>query len=303
MPEFRSTLSDDDRRALDAFTARCGRFGERERRVVPLQVAEVRDSGDPESAFIVKGHGSVFNRKSLDLGGFQERIDPGAFTDVLDTNPDVHLLWDHDTRFALARTMSKRYLLELREDPKGLFYYARVAPTSFAADLRVLMEGGVIDQASFAFSNVEDTWEESGGIVTRTIHRIGALYDVTITAAGAYPQADSAVVRAYAQHHAATKLGRLTTDDTDKPPVAPSESEERGAISEDVAPADPVGAEETPSHQEVDGDPSHAQGVGGDIEPRDWNRSEEAPPLLRAARFGARQATEFHRHLLKETQS
>jgi HK97 family phage prohead protease len=106
-------------------------------------------------------------------------------------------------RYALASTDSTDYLLELRSDPKGLHYYAKVAPVSYANDLRILMKGGVIKQASFAFTVAHDSWEivnrdKPDEYVIRTIHEIGDLFDVTITAQGAYPQTDSQVVRAYA---------------------------------------------------------------------------------------------------------
>lgn len=242
--DFRALLSPREQRALEAFEARCGVFGDVERRTVPFTVERTADAPPEPSdaAFTVRGHAAVYNRKSLDLGGFQEVVATAAFQDVLDRDPDVHLNWDHDMRFALARTRSSKYLLELREDPKGLHYYARVAPTSFAADLRVLMEGGVIDQASFAFTVDEDIWEvknrdKPDEYVLRTIVKVGDLYDVTITAQGAYPQTDSQVVRAYAVAFAQAN-GRLDPDLPDE-----GEPEERGA-SEDVAPDSPEGVEE-----------------------------------------------------------
>ncbi len=158
---------------------------------IPLSDVEWRKSGDGQS-MTVAGHAAVFNRLSHDLGGFREKVDPSAFDDVLDRTPDVHLLWDHDTSLVLARTHSKT--LDLRIDPQGLHYWARVAPTSYAKDLQILMERGDVDQASFAFTVEDDTWEvDEDENVTRTITRIGELFDVTITAKGAYPQTDSSL--------------------------------------------------------------------------------------------------------------
>jgi HK97 family phage prohead protease len=287
MTEFRANLNERQRRALELFERRCGTFGERERRQVPLEVDETRDSGDPTVEFTAKGHAAVFNRKSLDLGGFREVVAPTFFDDVLDRNPDVHLVWDHDLGRPLARTLSAKYLLELRVDPRGLHYYAKVAPTSFAADLRVLMEGGVIDQASFAFTVEEDVWEivnrdKPDEYVLRTLVRAGDLFDVTITAQGAYPQTDSQVVRAYALDYATTH-GRFDSD------------EERGAISEGAAPDEPVGAEEQPSRSQEErvADPS-LDHEGGDVQ-------STTNPLLRALRLQSRQAVGLHRSLLEKT--
>lgn len=162
--------------------------------VCPLTDIEVRDSGAGEGQMTIRGHAAVFNRLSHDLGGFRERIAPNAFERVLDQNPDVHLVWDHDTSLVLARTTNKT--LELREDGRGLHIWARMAPTSYAQDLRVLMERGDVDQMSFAFTVDNDEWhEDESGEITRTINRVGGLYDVTVCAQGAYPQTDVQLVR------------------------------------------------------------------------------------------------------------
>jgi HK97 family phage prohead protease len=286
--DFRALLNDRERRALEGFERRCGVFGGRETRTAPLEVEKTGNSGDPESpGYYVRGHAAVYNRKSLDLGGFQEKIDAAAFNDVLDSDPDVHLNWDHDMRYTLARTRSAQYLLELRSDPRGLHYYAKVAPTSFAADLRILMEGGVIDQASFAFTVADDTWEivnrdKPDEYVLRTITRVGELFDVTITAQGAYPQTDSQVVRSYALAYAAS-TGRLDS------------TVERGAISDEAAPETPVGAEETPAAADDSraGEPP-LDTEGGDVQ-------STTNPLLRALRLQSRQAVGLHRSLLEKT--
>jgi HK97 family phage prohead protease len=205
------------RNELAAFEQRFGKFGEREVRFLPLlKDAEVRDSGAGPDQFTVRGHAAVYNRKSLDLGGFEEVIAPGAFDDALSMNPDVHLLWDHDTRYVLARTLNKT--LDLRSDEEGLSYWARVAPVSYANDLRILMERGDIDQASFAFTVADDVWEvrTRGGsdLIVRTINKIDSLFDVTICAKGAYPAATSSVVRSYIRSYAESKLHENVLDHT-----------------------------------------------------------------------------------------
>ena len=158
----------------------------------PIADIEFDASGAGEGAMTLRGHAAVFDRKSHDLGGFKTIIDKGAFTSVLDTTPDVHLLWDHDTRYVLART--KNQTLELRQDPYGLHVWARLAPTSFAQDLAVLMKRGDVDQMSFACDIGDDTWTETGDEVTRTVHSVSGLYDVTVCAQGAFPQTDSTLL-------------------------------------------------------------------------------------------------------------
>lgn len=180
------------------FERRYGIFGGREQRHLPFMVAEVRDSGAGNGQYTVVGHAAVTNMWSLDLGFFREQIAPGAFDNVLARNPDVFHVWDHDTRYVLSRTRNKT--LELSIDDRGLRMWSRVAPTTYAADLRVLMERGDIDQSSFAFTVASDEWlietdADGGETISRTIIEIEDLYDVTTTAMGAYPQTDSSVAR------------------------------------------------------------------------------------------------------------
>lgn len=158
----------------------------------PLANIEFADSGAGDGQRTMRGHAAVFNRLSHDLGGYKVKIAAGAFTQVLDGNPDVHLVWDHDTRYVLGRTKNKT--LELREDPLGLHVWGRFAKTTYADDLAALMERGDIDQMSFACDIGSDTWTENDAGITRTIEEVSALYDVTICAQGAFPQTDSSLV-------------------------------------------------------------------------------------------------------------
>jgi phage head maturation protease len=75
-----------------------------ERRVmeVPLQKVEFRD-GD-EGGMTLTGHAAVFDQLSDELGFFREKIARGAFRKVLDSQPDVRLLINHDDNLVLART-------------------------------------------------------------------------------------------------------------------------------------------------------------------------------------------------------
>src|SRR5262245_56747255 len=86
----------------------------REQRVLSLEGVQWAESRDGKGSLTMRGHAAIFDRASLDLGGFTERIAKGAFTRVLDGDPDVHALWDHDSTRVLARTRNKT--LEPRED-------------------------------------------------------------------------------------------------------------------------------------------------------------------------------------------
>lgn len=168
-------------------------------RAFPFEIEAVRDSGDPETKnwYTMIGHAAVFNRWSLDLGGFRERVKTGAFDDALSRDPHVVHTIDHDTSKTLASTRSKPVTLELSTDPKGLRYFSKIKPTSYALDLRMNLEDGTINQSSFAFTVKRDEWkiidEDGDERVERTIIEVDELFDVTTCAMGAYPSTDAAL--------------------------------------------------------------------------------------------------------------
>lgn len=156
-------------------------------------------AGTTEPDIIFSGHAIVFDVLSDELGGrgwsFREKIARGAARKALDENQDVVYLYDH-TGLVLARTAANT--LELREDPRGLFVYARAAPTTVARDLAVAMRAGNVQHMSFAFTAAEDTWEETtredGSVeAIRTVTKIDRLFDVSAVGQPAYPQSDAQV--------------------------------------------------------------------------------------------------------------
>ncbi|HEY3118302.1 MAG TPA: HK97 family phage prohead protease [Chloroflexota bacterium] len=163
---------------------------------------ELRHTGRQTEAFTIRGYAAVYNQLSLDLGGFREQIADGAFDEILASDPDVHFLWDHDTKYVAART--KNDTLKLWSDNTGLGMEAQVGNYSWAKDLRIALERGDIDQGSFAFAVADggDDWEvQEDETVLRTIRSVGGLYDVTVTAQGAYPQTSMAAVRSLMKAH------------------------------------------------------------------------------------------------------
>lgn len=159
------------------------------RRAFPLTDIEVRQAKDDEPAKI-SGHAAVFNKLSLPLGGFRERIRPGAFSKTIQ-EADVRALWNHDANFVLGRTASKT--LQVREDAKGLFFEAQPPDTTWARDLIVTMERGDVDQASFAFRVVREEWMNEGDETKETIRELieVELRDVSPVTFPAYTQTDA----------------------------------------------------------------------------------------------------------------
>lgn len=155
-----------------------------ERRQVDFDQVEMREEDDKIK---FRGHAAVFDKWSEDLGGFKERIQRGAFRKVLNEGADVRFLFNHNSDFILARTKSGT--MELREDPKGLLVEADLAPTSFAKDLRILVNRGDIDGMSFAFLVGRDEWDETDeNQAKRTVTEYKDLFDVGPVTYPAYPQ-------------------------------------------------------------------------------------------------------------------
>lgn len=159
---------------------------------VPMLDRTVVRSGDDETAFSLRGHAAVFNQP-CDFGYFTEYVAPGAFEKALQAKPlEVLAVWDHDTRWILGNTLSDT--VTLSEDAEGLAFGIKVAQTSFAEDLRVLIKRGDIQQCSFMFTIADETWHHEGEgdneNVTVTINEVSTLYDITVCGRGAYPQTD-----------------------------------------------------------------------------------------------------------------
>lgn len=161
---------------------------------------EIRQSGDQ---LRIAGYAAVYNSPSKDLGGFVERIRPGAFDKSLDEirsgNRDVVCRFNHIGGFnVLARSANKS--LELKSDGTGLHYVANLIPTQAAKDLFSMVSSGLISQSSFAFrlsSQTSERWNFSASPVEREILE-AELIDVSPVDDPAYPET-SVGVRQYQQ--------------------------------------------------------------------------------------------------------
>ena len=166
------------------------RDNEAERRFFTSTVEfETRDSQTDEST--IEGYAAVFNSDSEDLGGFVERIAPGAFADVL--NDDVYGLLNHNIDKILGRNKKN---LTLTETQKGLKYRIKLPDTATANEAKTLIKAGIIDKSSFAFRVKEQKWEYSEDPAKphrRTVLKVAHLYDVSPVAGPAYQDTSVAV--------------------------------------------------------------------------------------------------------------
>ena len=116
------------------------------------------------------GYALKFNKLSRNLGGFVERIAPGALTKTLRDGGDVLCRYQHEDGYLLGRTLSGT--LRLSVDDVGLLYEVDMPETSYARDLAALAGRGDVQHSSFAFQTMPggDDWSlTEDGFPLRTL--------------------------------------------------------------------------------------------------------------------------------------
>lgn len=131
----------------------------------------------------ISGYAAVFNSLSEDLGGFREKIRPGAFAEAIESD-DVRALWNHDPNHVLGR--NRAGTLKLEEDSNGLHYEIDIPDAQWAKDLAESIRRGDVSQSSFGFWVDTDEWKREGGEVVRELIKV-KLFDVSPVTFPAYP--------------------------------------------------------------------------------------------------------------------
>jgi HK97 family phage prohead protease len=169
---------------------------------------ELRADSPESTKLNFYGHASVtatgydmFGGPGSQYGGWTEYVDRGAFKRTLKAKPDVAFLVNHEG-LTLART--KAGSLQLAEDAVGLEVKAQLdTRVSLVNDIAVLMEGGELDEMSFAFRINQQKWLTEAGdevawwdmagverhITEVDIHK----GDVSLVNYGANPHTDAAL--------------------------------------------------------------------------------------------------------------
>ena len=130
---------------------------------------------DENGRTVIRGYAAVYESDSQDLGGFVERIAPGAFDEVLRGGPDVFGRYNHDR--LLGRTSSGT--VRLFPDERGLRY--EIDPKPADIDVVQSLERGDIRGSSFAFrtSGGNEKWyKDERGRMIREIRGFDYLGDV-----------------------------------------------------------------------------------------------------------------------------
>lgn len=174
---------------------------QRERRTIPFAVAELRiekrDTGNT-----LTGITAPFGKLSVDLGGWQERIEPGAFAGAISRSDPV-ALFNHQPDNLLGRLSAGT--LRLKETDAGLTYEVDLPDTEIARMVSSGVARRDIVGNSFAFTIKHDEWEErSDGTWLRTVKEVDELYDVGPVVYPAYP--DTTVAKRSLEAVKATRI-------------------------------------------------------------------------------------------------
>jgi hypothetical protein len=176
--------------------------GEKMKETIELRALSIYD-GDPMQLRIEKrdgkpnqlvGYAIRFNSLSKDLGGFRERIMPGAVdkaiaksTDVLAiaSGDDIRALYHHDAAQILGRTSAGT--LRIGKDDRGLWFNVDMPDTQYARDLQTLVERGDVRGMSFGFRVPKggEKLTRDGGEAIREVHSMD-LKEITVTSIPAY---------------------------------------------------------------------------------------------------------------------
>lgn len=180
-----------------------------ERLRFPVELRTKAPDGDAAAPRKIVGKPAVFNVLSEDLGGFRERILPGAFTKTLQES-NVKSLWNHDPNYVFGSR--KAGTLDIREDDFGLDFSATPPDTEWARGFLASIERGDVDEMSFMFQVVKDRWiigaDDDGESVVRELIEV-RLFEVSPVTFPAYPQTSVSLRSAFGTDDRAAVIAQL----------------------------------------------------------------------------------------------
>lgn len=149
---------------------------------------EVRSEG---GRLVLSGTAIRYGARSKDLGGFRERVMPGAAKEILKA-ADVLAFEEHRSERYLGRTGNAT--LRLIDTKDALRYEVDLPDTSVGREVAALAQRGDYKGSSFGFRALTETWaNDDDGFLLRTITKFGGLRDVGPTVSPAYDDSTAEV--------------------------------------------------------------------------------------------------------------
>jgi len=147
---------------------------------VQRRAFEVRSDS---AKYEISGRAVRYNAISQNLGGFVERVLPGAFAASLRTD-DQKLYWSHDSSVPLARKSNGT--LVISDSPDALTFTAKLNRNVTAhCDAFENVRSGLVKEMSFGFSVLDQDWDEIHNPLLRTV-KTATLYEISLVTEPAY---------------------------------------------------------------------------------------------------------------------
>lgn len=143
----------------------------------------------------IEGFGAVFNQESRIMydkekkRAFIEVIESGAITDELIRSCDIKALIEHNKQRLIARSNCGTGSLLLSLSDYGMAYRFEAPPTPEGDTALVMIERRDYFGSSFAYWTDEKknvSYKKRDGLLIRTVHKIDALFDISIVSDPAY---------------------------------------------------------------------------------------------------------------------
>ena len=177
----------------------------KETRTFDITGLQTREATETEPVRI-SGYAAIFNSRTAICEWFDEEIAQGAFARTISENNDIRALFNHNWDNVLGRT--KNGTLHLEEDERGLRFDVELPNTSVARDLSESIKRGDINQCSFGFIPIEETWDYSSEPALRTISEV-QLYEISVVSIPAYDDTEVALVRSKGVKEAEERIAVL----------------------------------------------------------------------------------------------
>ncbi|MCE7071997.1 HK97 family phage prohead protease [Dyadobacter sp. CY327] len=187
---------------------------EREKRVIPQSLSEVRAVEIEGGGYQIPGKGIVFNQRSQKLGWFVEIIDPRAL-DEADMS-DIVATYNHDMNYVLGRSTNNT--LSYTIDSEGLNYVITPPDNQTIRDIvlaPIIRRDVTGSSFMFSVANRGDDWEEQpDGLVIRYVRKIDTVFEFGPVTMPAYRQtttdAQQVAKRSFDEFIEETKKKELT---------------------------------------------------------------------------------------------
>ncbi len=157
-------------------------------------VVETRSNGRE----VIRGLAIPYNRLSVDLGGFRERIMPGAFDKILSRQRgkgEIVSYFNHDPNWLLGRESAGT--LEISVDERGISYIVEPPDTQAGRDVLALVRSKNLRGSSFSFTvsqrNGERFTTDENGRAIREVVEASGLFEMGPVVTPAYPSTTAAV--------------------------------------------------------------------------------------------------------------